>query len=469
MKTIKLNQFFLTIKSLFPQSLASQFIWLLLFTLLISQVITAFILINERKEALTVLNRKGNMNRIISTVRVLEESPKELHKKILHAVSSENMQYWFKTPDKDQMVNALKLDQEFLDRFTKYGINKLLIVNSTDNEIKRKKHSFSKKINNSRYDSYPHKQFEWSQIAIQLKDGRWLNVASRFHPTPPFWSVANLISLVITGGLLVLLSIFMIRRITKPLSQLTQAAKKLGCGDTVDKLNETGPEDIKTASIAFNQMNERLERFITDRTNMLAAVSHDLRTPITTLRLRTELMDEGPTQTAFLNTLDEMQAITDSTLSFIREDNSTEPNQLIDLNMMLKTICDDFIMKGKDVNLESETSHFYLCRSLAMKRALVNLIENAINYGKQTQITIEKSASELKINISDQGPGIDEKNIEEVFKPFVRLDKSRNHAKGGMGLGLAITRSIIRNHGGEIILVNKTEGGLLAIVSLPIV
>lgn len=470
MKKLKNRPLFLMLKKLYPQSLASQFIWLLLFVLLFSQVITGFVLINERKEALTVLNKKGNLNRIISTVRILEESPLEMHKKILKAVSSENMNYWFKQPKPSQIKDNSNIDQQLINRLNRLGIEKLVVLENTDIDIDRNSQTHSKRFNaNGNPDRFiTHSQFEWSQIAIQLKDKRWLNVASRFHISPPLWPLANVISISITGLLLALAVIIMIRRITKPLKLLTQAAQKLGCGESVASLDEVGPEDIKTATIAFNQMNNRLQRYITDRTNMLAAVSHDLRTPITTLRLRTELMDEGPTQDAFLNTLNEMQAITDSTLSFIREDNSTEPSQLIDINALLYAICEDLAIHKKQAHLISEEPCFYLCRPVSIKRALNNLIENAISYGDNAQIEIIKGSSQLIINVKDEGPGIEEDQLEEVFKPFVRLDKSRNKDSGGMGLGLAITRSIARNHGGDIKLINAIDGGLLAELSLPI-
>jgi len=471
MKKLKNTPMFLMLKKLYPHSLAGQFIWLLLIALLLSQIITSFVLINERKEALTVLNKKGNLNRIISTVRILEESPIEMHKKILQAVSSENIHYWFKQPKASQIKENSYIDKQLINRLNKFGIKKLVVLENTDVEIKRNKSLHSKKFNfNGNTDRFsPHKQFEWNQIAIQLKDKRWLNVASRFHISPPLWPLANIVSITITGLFLILVAIVMIRRITKPLKQLTQAAQKLGCGESVESLEEVGPDDIKTATIAFNQMNSRLQRYITDRTNMLAAVSHDLRTPITTLRLRTELMDEGPTQDAFLNTLNEMQAITDSTLSFIREENSTEPSQLIDLSALLDAICEDLAIQGKQAKLISENSCFYLCRPVAIKRALNNIIENAIFYGDLAQIEIIQSPSQLIINVCDEGPGIEDKQLEEVFKPFVRLDKSRNQAQGGMGLGLAITRSIARNHGGDITLKNSLGGGLTATLSLPII
>ena len=459
--------FFTKLNGLVPKSLAGHFIWLLLISLVFSQLITAFILINERKEALTVLNRKGNLNRIISTVRILEESPQELHKKILSAVSSENIRYWFKTPRKNEIASNQSVDQQLLDQLKTYGIQQLIILEGTENAFRKNRY-----LNKNNSDEYTrryakHKQFEWNQIAIQLKDDRWLNVASRFHISPPLWPYGNTISISITGFLLILIAIFMIRRITKPLEQLTQAAKKLGCGEQITALNETGPQDIKTAAIAFNQMNDRLQRFITDRTNMLAAVSHDLRTPITTLRLRTELMDEGPTQDAFLNTLDEMQAITDSTLSFIREDNSTEKSQKVDLTLLITNICEELDIQGKQAEFNDTRSHTYLCRPIAIKRALRNLIENAVTYGNKAEISISCTEAQYKIIIKDEGPGIEESQLEEVFKPFIRLDKSRNQAHGGIGLGLAITRSIIRNHGGELTLSNDTICGLIAELELP--
>jgi signal transduction histidine kinase len=192
-----------------------------------------------------------------------------------------------------------------------------------------------------------------------------------------------LLSLGLAAVILSGLMVFMVRRITWPLARLALAADRFGRGETVPPLAEHGPLNVQETIRAFNHMRARLERFVQDRTRMLAAISHDLRTPITALRVRAELIDELDTRGKILTTLDEMQCITEATLAFVREDAAQEDTRLLDLDALIQSVCDDLHDMGKDVTFTGPGETLYRCRSVSLRRALSNLVENAVTYGQR--------------------------------------------------------------------------------------
>ena len=208
-------------------------------------------------------------------------------------------------------------------------------------------------------------------------------------------------------------------------------------------------------------------RFVQDRTRMLAAISHDLRTPITTLRLRAEFIDDEEMRGKILDTLEEMQAMTEAVLAFAREDASNEETREVDLSALASSMAEDFSELGKDVRFLGDDAIVYACRPISLKRALRNLIENALRYAGAAEIKVVKGVDGLQISVLDQGPGIPAEKLEEVFSPFFRVEGSRNLETGGVGLGLSITRTIIRSHGGDVTLANRKDGGLEATINLP--
>jgi signal transduction histidine kinase len=214
-------------------------------------------------------------------------------------------------------------------------------------------------------------------------------------------------------------------------------------------------------------MRERLDRFIRDRTTMLAAVAHDLRTPITSLRLRAEFVEDEETRNKILETLAEMQAMTEAALAFARGDSEKEPSRLADIIALVESVVDDAADSGRDATFIESPPVTLSCRPVALRRAVRNLVENAVTYGQRARVRVESDASELRIVVDDDGPGIPPADLERVFDPFVRLETSRSRETGGVGLGLAIARSVMRAHGGDLRLVNRSGGGLSAIASLP--
>ncbi len=305
-------------------------------------------------------------------------------------------------------------------------------------------------------------------VSLLLKSGNWLNVATPVQSPPSFFSYRLGLSMGVMLIAVVLISFLIVGRMVAPLRQLSRAAEKLGTDVQAPAIPEIGPEEVQRTARAFNVMQNRIRRFVEDRTQMLGAIAHDLGTPITRLRLRAEFVEDSELREKMLRDLDDMQQMVASTLSFIREEATSEPQATVDIGSLLTRVCDDMSDAGGDVDLGDIPRWVLLdCRPTALRRALSNLIGNAVKYGGSAQVSLKVEPDSLLIFIDDAGPGIPDDRQEDVFQPFHRLEDSRNRETGGTGLGLAVARTIVRAHGGDIKLSNRSEGGLRVRVSLP--
>jgi signal transduction histidine kinase len=302
----------------------------------------------------------------------------------------------------------------------------------------------------------------------------WLTLTSTL-PSPAPWRSPSFatafIVMFLLGGVMI---VWAVRRLLVPVRTLARAAERLG-RDVVNAppLPEHGPIEIVTAASAFNTMAARIRRFVEDRTFLVTAIGHDLRTPITRLKLRAEYMEDEEQRLKMLADLDEMEAMVAATLAFGRDITTAEPVARINLTSLLRTILDE-TADGAPEQAEAlgflGPDHLTIqARPLALKRALTNLVGNALKYGDAARITLHQRSKEVvEIDIDDNGPGIAAEEMETVFEPFRRLETSRNRETGGSGLGLSIARNIIRAHGGDIVLQNLPEQGLRASVTLPV-
>jgi signal transduction histidine kinase len=262
-------------------------------------------------------------------------------------------------------------------------------------------------------------------------------------------------------------SVWAVRRLTDPLVTLAQAAERLGSDVNAPPLEERGARELRQAARAFNVMQARLQRFVEDRLRMTAAISHDLRTPITRLRLRAELVEDEEQRRKILADLQHMEVMVDSTLTFAREESSREPATSVDLVSLVEDICADRpgVVFDSDPALGRRVS--CVCRPVAMRRCITNVLDNAVKYGGGARVNLDATATSVVIRIEDDGPGIPAADLERVFRPYQRLEGSRNDETGGTGLGLAIARTIARAHGGDVRLVNRASGGLTVMVEVP--
>jgi signal transduction histidine kinase len=311
----------------------------------------------------------------------------------------------------------------------------------------------------------------WASVGFsdaRFPDGRWLNLTLPLEAGESLWAPRFGFSFLVLAALALLLSVWAVRRATGPLKTFAAAARDLSADASAPPLPESGPSEVRDAARAFNGMRERIRRFVEDRTRMVAAISHDLRTPITRLRLRAELMEEGPARTKMLADLDEMERMVSATLAFARDDAQTKMRAPVDLAALLRGLVTDGEARGLKSAYAGPCSLTVTGDELALKRAFANLLENAWRYGGAARVALQAGAGAAEVVVDDNGPGIPEAERDNVFRPFYRLEGSRSRETGGVGLGLATARSAILAHGGAIALANRPEGGLRVSVTLPL-
>lgn len=461
-------------KRFLPKSMAGQTIIVLLVGLTLSHIISMAIYSADRAEVLTLSGGRHMAHRIASITRLLNETPKEWRAQIVHATDSPSLAVTV-TSESDiaenqkQSVSA-RLISSFLRQLVGGNDHKIFIQiqertkareTHESNQDMHWQHMGMVQLFHGRRDT------QTMRASVQLNDGQWVNFATPIPGTNPLWSSQAFFSMLLMALGVVLLSLWVIRRVTNPLRLFAGAAERLGKDVNTSPMEETGPEEIVFATRAFNDMQARLQRLIENRTRMLAAISHDLRTPITLMRLRAEYVENSEEREKMLNTLTEMEQMISSTLSFARDDTEKEPPETVDIGALITSITDDLVDMGMNVECKSEEGVNLSCRPVALRRAATNVIENAVKYGKSTVVEVNASEEKIRITISDDGPGIPQSEIDLVFSPFYRVDKSRNQETGGVGLGLSVAQTIINGHGGDITLTNRATGGLKVEITLP--
>ena len=486
------------VKRILPRRLASQIIVLLLLALVASQAVTLAFFLHERQEAVREVTREQVLRRVASVVRLLDETPPALHRRVVRGANAPLLRFWL---SRSSVVRHATNGGSLQSRLSR------MLRGSSAGEIRIDMSGGADLYGGARpqfppprghprdrfEDSDDHEDHEYEDwddddhygdgsdlfepgltprlvgltISIRMADGGWLNAQSALPVSAPLWALPSLMSTLIMAAALIVIVVLTVRRITRPMDNLAAAAGRLGRGESVDDLPEQGPLDVRHAIRAFNAMNRRLDRFVRDRTGMLAAISHDLRTPITVLRLRAEFVEDAEARRKILETLDDMEQMAEATLAFAREEATREPTRAVDLSALVDSVCDDLAELGQDVVFAEADKLPFACRPVALKRAVRNLVENAVTYGERARVSLLEEAADIRIVIEDDGPGIPEEAIETVFQPFVRLEESRSKETGGIGLGMAIARSIVRGHGGDIELENRADGGLRIVMGLP--
>ncbi len=305
-------------------------------------------------------------------------------------------------------------------------------------------------------------------ILIGLRDGTPLILSvlpPRYATTAERTDYSGTIALFLLS--IAVLAYLVARMTTRPLKQLAQAAKNLGNDINHPPLDLTGADEIRQASAAFNAMQARIRQYIFQRTQMLAAITHDLQTPLTRMRLRLEKVSEPELQQRLIGDLSAMQAMVKEGLDLARSMDTTETMQLLDLDSLLDSVCADAADASQRVTLSGAANMALLGRPLDLRRCLVNLIDNAVKYGQSARVTVDRINGAARIRIRDGGPGIPAAELARVFDPFYRVETSRSRESGGTGLGLTIARNIAEQHGGSIVLANHPDGGLEATLMLP--
>jgi signal transduction histidine kinase len=468
---------------IWDRSIATQFIGLMLLALLLSQAISFLISMDERGNAVREAYKGEFLSRAEAVARLLETTPPSIESDIMRANDTLNTRYWVTAegPAADPAVWRAAAWQHLTQPLsTSTSDSALFIARALKNDFEH--NNTGAKGTTSPWTELSAEEWHYPRpakfirldnyygvgLAVPLNRGAWLNTAFAKPAMGGFWTSQSVLTLIVTALTLSAIMIFAARGITRPMRRMAVAAEALGRGEATAPLPESGPEDIRNTAQAFNRMQERLQRFVADRTRMLAAIGHDLRTPITSLRLRAEFVTDPEIREKMLATIDEMQKMTEATLTFAREESAAEETRSIDLSALVQALSDDLADIGHDVTFTNGVKIPYRCRVESLKRAIRNIIENAVRYGGRARVALSHDADSIEIIIEDDGPGIPPGLVEQVFVPFFRLEDSRNRETGGVGLGLSIARSIVRNHGGDIRLVNSAPG-LRAIITLPVI
>jgi signal transduction histidine kinase len=305
-------------------------------------------------------------------------------------------------------------------------------------------------------------------LAVQLNDGSWLvfSVMKRSWGMP--WADRWAMWLGFLAVSVTIVTAFAARQFSRPIERLAAAVRQFGLNPRAPPIAESGPREMQQVIKTFNAMQTQIQKFVAHRTMMLAAISHDLRTPLTRMRLRGEFIEDQEQQARLFRDVDEMQHMVDEALVFFRDDATAEETTSLDLTRVFLTIVNDYADQGIEISYAGLAHAVYWGRPLTLKRAFTNLIDNAAKYGKFAEIELSREEKAFVVAIRDRGPGIPPDALEEVFRPYYRVDKSRNRSTGGVGLGLTVAQGIVQGHGGEIILRNRAAGGLEARIILPV-
>jgi signal transduction histidine kinase len=309
-------------------------------------------------------------------------------------------------------------------------------------------------------------------ISMHLPTEDWLNIPVAMPHILPFFETTFLVPFLLMAAVSTALVAWAMRQFSAPMRELAAAAEQLGTDVNMPPMAETGPTEFAKAARAFNTMAERIRRFVRDRTFLLTAIGHDLRTPITRLKLRAEWMEDEEQRDKMLADLDELEGMVAATLAFGRDDAAAESMRALDLAELLRTILDEAgdarSCSSEMTSYEGPDHQVVRARPVSIKRALSNLVANALNYGGSARVCLMPPKNGMvTVLVEDAGPGIPPGELERVFEPFHRLETSRNRETGGTGLGLPIARNILRAHGGDVVLANRPSGGVRASVTLP--
>jgi signal transduction histidine kinase len=470
-------------KRLLPNHLFGQMLLILLGGLLVSHAIGAWIYSTDREAALRAVGGLATAQRIANLTTLVEDAPADRRPRLVASLSDQNFRVALAA--RPPQLPAGETQGQVADAIRSYLVDRLalgpgrqpLVAAALPNEPP----PFPPDPEGGPMGAMMRGMMMRGPgplmmggpgllglaVAIPLADGQWLSFNAAVANAVPSYSYQFMVAMIVMALVIVAATIWATRRVTAPLTALAAAAQRLGQDVNAPPIAETGSIETRQASHAFNEMQVRLRELIENRTRLLAAISHDLRTPLTLLRLRAENVPDAEEREKMLSTLADMDAMVGATLAFARDEMASEPERRTDLTALVESIVHDMADAGRDVTLAPAAQILIDCRPSALKRAITNLIDNALNYGKTARIAIAAEAKSVAITVDDEGPGIPEEELARVFQPFYRVEGSRSRETGGVGLGLAIAKSLIERHHGTLNLSNRADGGLRARIVLP--
>ncbi|MDX1374647.1 MAG: ATP-binding protein [Burkholderiales bacterium] len=464
---------------LLPRSLFGRTVLVLAAGLLLAQIASLIVNLFDRGSAVYRLSAQQVALRIAHTARVLNRLPSAARAEIIDELAGTDLQVLMSSELLDISKGYVELDiyEAAFARAIRRSLGKPLetTVEITRLPRTRREREADAQPDASAFDLWLGRHFYFLQpepyavVAQVLLEDRAVAVFVARVPQEPLGRLESLAPrLALWMVIFFLLAVFVVRTVTRPLARLARAAEAIGTHPEGPPLAEEGPEETRSVIRAFNRMQTRVQATLLERAELLRAVSHDLKTPITRMRLRTEMLAEAAPREKFRRDLDEMASMVDSTLEFFRSLGDEPRREPLDVGALVESLAEDWRAMGSAVALRGAAQRPYLGHAEALRRCLDNLVGNAIRYGERARIAIEDDERCLRISVEDDGPGIPEDALERVFEPFYRLEASRNRASGGTGLGLSIARNIARWHGGELTLHNRPQHkGITARLSLP--
>lgn len=467
----------------YPRTLFSRLVILLLFGLLLAEAITALVMTSDRGEAVQQAVGFYSAQRIAGIVRILERMPPGQRQETVETLDAPGMRISLTLPPIDSDNNhtstgsALFLAalQFYLDREREVRLD-IADAQTLQHFARHDPLSMGMGMNHRMHEMMRQHMAEAGLfipvsgrhlIQIRLEDGQWVSFGEQLPQGITTWPLRVTTALVLVLLVLGIVALLAVRWIIRPLDQLEKSATALGQDLKRPPLKEAGPKEVRATLHAFNTMQAQIRRFVEERSRFLAAISHDLKTPITRLRLRSGLLEDEAMQKKFEHDLAEMEVLVQGILDFMRDESGDSEKLAMDINDLLETQQIDGEESGAIITIKGKATRSFLCRPLSMRRLITNLVNNAIKYGGRADIEIEDSEERLKIRVSDRGDGIPEADLERVLEPFTRVEDSRSKTSGGTGLGLTIAKNIALAHGGTLTLQNRKDGGLVAEVDLP--
>jgi signal transduction histidine kinase len=443
------------VKLLWPGGLTGRVALLLALSLLVVQVISIPYYLSEQARTATDLFEQSNGERVARISRMMDGLTNEQRREILPALNSPSL--------------ALELLYHLPDTPLLNSEADLARVTSLSETLRRplQLRQFSAEDDAAGLLSGLFASRELIAIWVPLDDGAWLRFVTASALPSLGWIMHLSAQVFLVSLAVVAFAIWAARQMTRPIRTFAAAAERLGRDVQAPPIGESGSRELRRATRAFNTMQQRLQRYVEDRTQMLAAISHDLRTSLTRLQLRTTFIEDPEQRRKAEQDIQEMEAMLSATLTFARDDAADEPLTKVDIASMLHSLCDDLSDIGKPVRYRGPESLTCSCRSVSLQRALANLMTNAASYGSEAEVCLSRQDQAIQVVIVDRGPGIDDADKERVFEPFVRLDSARSRVTGGSGLGLPIARSVVHAHGGTLSLVDREGGGLEVVIELP--
>jgi len=447
-----------------PRGMLGQLTLLMVLAFFVAQAINILLIASGGNAALRSLQQMETIDRAAAIVSAIDKAPPGLRDDILAATGSRELLITLAdaplvTQDSDRLdtlkarlqdllpgISALHIDQAFPRRI--------------DSDGPPPARWWAERLQNSSFAPAA------LRLSAQLSDGSWLNIATQLQrpgfQVPPFILGTTMLSFLLIVGAVWL----GIRRITGPLRRLASAADAFDIDSPPPALPQKGPEEVRALSEALARMHARVADMVAQRTTMLTALGHDLRSPLTALRVRAEMVEDDETRERMIAILGEMQEMVETTLAFARGISADQPSEDVDLAGLVDDVARTL---AQPVAIAAGEPVIVRVRVVPMRRALRNLIENAQKYGSSVSIALHAFPDRAEIHIDDNGPGIPPEQMEHVFEPFTRLEASRSRDTGGIGLGLPIARAILRAHGGEVTLHPGPSGrGTRALVTLPL-